>query len=337
MNYHLLSRILYLSIALMLLVPRMGYTTDAVRTPQVNLTRNAAYFFERAIAEKPTIHDVGERLRIAQGIDPDRIAEFTGIHEAVSFPGDTDPDADDFKEEAYGQLRSEIRMTYAEVASARSQIAEGKRGVELLRQMVEIATTQYATGKLDQTQALKAQIEWEKLSETLLLLEKREKIYSIRLNVLAGASPEDPVPHLEALQEYQPGFETNEVIESYKSRRFLALFQQLVRPDSPAASGESVHGTDSLEVEAAVFISVVKISLDSLYQRARRYRTALMVKAELAHAVRLELYKNGKLDSSSLVEGLVALSELRREYQALLGEAQVLKAKVEYVAGVSIN
>ena len=162
MNYHLLSRILYLSIALMLLVPRMGNTADAVRTSQIKSTYNAEYFFERAIAGKPTIHDVGERLRIAQGIDPDRIAEFTGIHEAVSFPGDTDPDADDFKEEAYGQLRSEIRMTYAEVASARSQITEGKRGVELLRQMVEIATTQYATGKLDQTQALKAQIEWEK-------------------------------------------------------------------------------------------------------------------------------------------------------------------------------
>ena len=64
MNFCFLSRILYLSIALMLLAPRMGNTADAVRTLQTEVTRNAAYFFERAIAEKPTIHDVGERLRI---------------------------------------------------------------------------------------------------------------------------------------------------------------------------------------------------------------------------------------------------------------------------------
>ena len=42
--------------------------------------RNAGYFFERAISTKPSIHDVGERIRIAKGIDPDRMAEYSGMH-----------------------------------------------------------------------------------------------------------------------------------------------------------------------------------------------------------------------------------------------------------------
>jgi Outer membrane efflux protein len=318
-------------------MPVTGNTTGLQPIQTTGSVRNAGSLFESAVAGKPTIHDVGERIRIAKGIDPERIAEFTGIHEAVAFPGDNDPDADDFREEAYGQLRSEIRMTYAEVASARNQIVEVKRGVELLRQMVAITTTQYATGKLDQAQVVKGQIEGEKLLELLLLLEKKEKIFSIRLNVLIGVAPEEPVPPLEALREYSPTFTTSELIESYKSRRFLALFQTMVKPDFTVSSGEGSHGIDSLEVESTVFISIVRISLENLYQRARLYRTSLISKAESAHATRLELYKNGKLDFLTVVEGLVVLAELQREYQSLLGEAHVLKAKVEYVTGTSIE
>ena len=331
------QRFYCLIVIVIILLPVTGHTTGLQPNQQSIPARSAGSFFEIAIAGKPTIHDVGERIRIAKGIDPERIAEFTGIHEAVAFPGDNDPDVEDFREEAYGQLRSEIRMTYAEVASARNQLVEVKRGVELLRQMVTIATTQYASGKLDQALVVKGQIEAEKLLEALLLLEKKEKIFSIRLNVLTGVAPDELVPALEALQEYAPTFNTGELIESYKSRRFLALFQQMVKPDFTASTAEGSHGIDSLEVESSVFISLVKISLENLYQRARLYRTSLIAKAEMAHATRLELYKNGKLDFMTVVEGLVVLSELRREYQSLLGEAHVLKAKVEYVTGASID
>ena len=57
----------YLLFAAILMAPREGYGA--------NLPQNAGYIFEKAVAEKPTIHDVGERIRIAGGIDPDRIAE----------------------------------------------------------------------------------------------------------------------------------------------------------------------------------------------------------------------------------------------------------------------
>ncbi|GAB7027440.1 hypothetical protein [Geotalea toluenoxydans] len=311
-----------------LLQPVTGFSEE--------LPRDTGYLFALAVADKPTVHGVGERIRIAKGLEPDRIAEFNGVHEAVSFPGDTDPDADDFKEEAYGQLRAEIRMTFAELSSVRARIEVIKQSLELLRRMVLTSTGLYGEGKLDQGQALQAQLEWEKLVGNLQFLEKREKIYSIRMNVLTGAPTENSVPILQPLQEYRPDFDSRTMMESYRSRRFLELFQQLIRQETQP-TGEGLHGSDSLDVEADAFITVVRISLESLYQQARRYRTSIIPKAELAHSIRLELYKNGKQDFSSLIEGLLYLCEMRSEYQALLGEAHGLKARVEYLTGVVID
>jgi hypothetical protein len=308
--------------------PCKGFAADAPRT--------ADNFFEQAISLKPTVHDVGERLRIARGINPDGIAVYAGVHEALSYPGDTEPDDDDFREEAYGQLRSELRMTYAELASCRGQIEELKRGSGLLRNMVATAHTLYANGRVDQLQAVKAQIEWEKAADALQLQEKREKILSIRLNVLAGIGGVEPVPPLQPLGEYAPSFDTEEVVAAYKSRRFLELFQKMITPDKPA-TGEGLHEGDSLDTESAALVASARITLENLNTRARRYRSSLIPQLELAHAARLEQYKNGKLDFSMLLDGLVMLSDMRREYQMLLGEVHMLRAKLEYVTGLNLE
>lgn len=299
--------------------------------------RNTAYFIEKAIAAKPTIHDVGERLRIARGIEPDRMAEFSGIHESVSFPGDTDPDQDDFRDEAYNQLRAEIRLAYAELASARGQADEVRRSVELLRQLVESSNTLYAGGKIDQAQALQSQIAWARLSENLLVLEGREKIHSIRLNVLIGDATEEAIPMLEPLREYVPAFDSRGVAESYKSRRFIAVFQQAIRPDSPVATGGELHGVDSLDVESDAFVSAARVSLETLSHQARRYRTELVPRAEQAHAAQLEAYRNGRLDFPVLLESLREVSDMRREYKMLLGEIHVRKARLELAAGIVLD
>lgn len=295
--------------------------------------RTTAYFVEKALTAKPTIHDIGERIRISRGIQPDRMTEFAGMHESVSFPGDADPAQDDFRDETYDQLRAEIRMAYAELASARGQADEVRRSVELLRQLVESSNTLYAGGKIDQAQALQAQIAWARLSENLLALEMREKIHGVRLNVLTGNAAEEPIPGLEPLREYVPQFDSRELAESYKSRRFVALFQQLIRPDSPAVTGDELHGADSLDVESGAFVSVARISLETLSHQARRYRIELVPRAEQAHVARLEAYKNGRLDFPSLLESLREVSVMRREYQTLLGEIHVRKAKLESATG----
>jgi hypothetical protein len=298
--------------------------------------RNAGYFFERAIATKPKTDEIAERIRISKGIDPNQMTELSGMHEADMFPVDTEA-GDDFQDEAYGQLRAEIRMTYAELASARGQADEVRRSLELLRQLVEMSNTLYANGKIDQSQALKAQIEWEQLSQSLLLLEKQEQIFSIRLNVLTGDALEAVILPLQPLPEYAPALNIRELVEAYKSRVFLAAFAQAANPSASPVPGEELHGLHSTELESNAFISISKVSLENLSLRARHYRLALIPRAEQAHTARMEAFKTGKVDFSALLEGLREVSEMRREYQALLGEMHVLKAHVESMTGVTLD
>jgi SAM-dependent methyltransferase len=299
-------------------------------------SRNSGYFFERAIASKPKTDEIAERIRISKGIDPNQMTELSGMHEDDTFPVDTEA-GDDFQDEAYGQLRSEIRMTYAELASARGQADEVRRSLELLRQLVEMSNTLYANGKIDQSQALKAQIEWEQMSQSLLLLEKQEQIFAIRLNLLTGDALEAVIPPLDPLSEYVPALNVRELVEAYKSRLFLAAFAQAANPGAPPTAGEELHGLHSTELESNAFISVSKVSLDNLLLRAHRYRLALIPRAEQAHTARMEAFKTGKVDFSALIEGLREVSGMRREYQALLGEMHVLKAHVESMTGVTLD
>lgn len=316
-----------LSVILLLALFATGIA-GAAETP-----RDAGYFVERAVSVNPTVHEVGERIRIGKGIDPDRMAEFSGMHESISFPGDTDPSEDDFRDEAYGELRAEIRMTYAELASTRVQIDELRRSLRLVRQLAELSGTQYAAGRLEQPQALKAQMEWERLSATLQVLEKREKVISIRLNVLTGDDPEGTIPGLAQLAEYTPDFDSRELTESYKSRRMFVVFQQVIRPASASTLGDELRMLDSVDAESVAFIAVVRTSLESLLLQAKRYRTGLIPRAEQVYTARMESYRTGRTGFGSLLESLVELAELRREYQSMLGEMHVLKARLELTTG----
>ncbi len=305
--------------------------------------RNLEYFLDRAVSLKPSIHDIGERIRIAKGINPEHLTEFTGMHEGgVSYPGDSEEDEDpEFKKQAGSQLRAEIRMAYAEVAAARGQKAELRLTSELLRQMVATATTLYANGRIDQAQALKAQIEWERLEDAIHLLDKRERIFSVRLNVLTGDSADGAIPALEPLKETVPFLPLHQLAVSYKSRRFDELFQKFMNLsaadlESGAAEQHGGHGDESLRNEADAFVEVARLSLDDLAFRARRLRTALVPRAEQAHAARLEAYKTGRLDFPALLEGVREWSDLRKEYWMVLGEIHAITAQIEFLTGVEL-
>ena len=305
-------------------------TLDAAEPP-----RDLAYFQDRALAGKPTFHDVIERIRIGTSIVPDRIGAFSTMHEHLSFPADTDSE-NDFLDEAYGPLRAEIGIAYAQLAATRGQVAELRHNLQLLSQLVELSTTLYAAGKLDQAGALQSQIDWERMSETLLALEKQEKVWSTRLNVLIGANPQDSIPEIQPLQEYEPAFDGRQLAEEYKSRRFFTVFAQAVSNAATATSGNGPHAA-SLDIEADAFIAQARAVLEDLFLRTRRYRTVLIPLAEQAQAARMQAYKTGKAEFGALLQGLRDLSDMRREYQAMLGEMHVLKAEVEEDTGHPLN
>jgi hypothetical protein len=300
---------------------------------------DAEYFFKLSISQKPTVHDVAERIRVAKGISPDRMAEFTGVHQQISYPGDSDEEEDDFRKDAYAQLRAEVRSAYAEVASTRAQEDEVQRSLGLYHQLVEISNTLYSTGKIDQAQDLQVQMQSARLSESLLLLKNREAIFSISMNVLVGSEPEQKIPAVVPLQEYMPAFDDRQLEESYTSLRFLANFQQIITPGSEAASaianGEAPHA--EFDVESVALVRSTHIQMDSMYLQLRSYRMDLIPRAEQAYATRLELYKNGKADFPMLLDSLTALSDMRKEYQSMLGEMHVMMSHLESVTAVSLD
>jgi hypothetical protein len=301
--------------------------------------RGPQYFVERAVRDHPSIHEVGERVRISKGIDPNRMMQFTGTHDAGAFPDDSDPsDADEFLKAAYADLAAEIRGTYAELASIRGQSQELRRSLDLTKSMVDLSHALYAEGKLDQAQPLEAHMDFLKLSDRLLLLDRREKIVAIRLNVLTGDRLDDPVPALEALPDAVPELAVQDLIEDYKSRRFLNSFEQVIGADITASLGNVLHhGLDSLDVEATAFLSVARISMDSLSVQLRRCRESLIPASEQAQAARLEAYKIGKSGFPELLKGLRELIEMRREYFEMLGDLHVVRARVEAAIGRSLD
>lgn len=320
-------RPIFILLAIVLLVPGVEGAAENLR--------NAAYFIDRAVVLKPSVHDVEERIHISREIDPDRM-ESSAMQQHVAFLEGEGEAQGDFQDESYKRLRAETRLVYAELASTRGQAYEVRRSLELLRKLVDLSNTLYATGKIDQAQALRTQIEYEKLSENLLEIEKREKIFSIRLNVLTGDAAENIVPPLEPLREDQPPFAIEELAEGYKSEQVLALFTQWASAGSSDTSREQQH-LGSVEIEANAFLSAARVKLETLLLQARHYRTTLIPRAEQAYSAQLEGYKTGKVDLPALLQGLVELADMRMEYQSLLGELQVTRARVEEATGRTLD
>jgi hypothetical protein len=77
--------------------------------------------------------------------------------------------------------------------------------------------------------------------------------------------------------------------------------------------------------------------MDSLLLQLRSYRLDLIPRGEQSYAARLESYKYGKADYSMLLESLQNLSNMKKEYQAMLGEMQVMKSHLEFVTGATLD
>ena len=99
-------------------------------------------------------------------------------------------------EEMRSTLRSEIKMTYAELASVRKQIEAVRRSQDVLKDIVGVTEEIYAVGKGSQPDVLRGQLEYGRIREMRIGLENREQVLSVRLNTLAALPADRPVPPL---------------------------------------------------------------------------------------------------------------------------------------------
>ncbi|HEU5360545.1 MAG TPA: TolC family protein, partial [Candidatus Deferrimicrobiaceae bacterium] len=201
-------------------VPASAYVEEALsRNPSLASMRERIRMKENAEVRAGALDDPKARLGVTNL--PTRSWSFReeemtgkeiGLSQMFPFPGklrlkreaagmEKEQSVHDL-EEMRNMLRSEIRMTYAELASIRRQAEVVRRTREVLRDIVGVTQEMYSVGKGSQPDVLRGQVESGKMREMLLLLENREKVLSVRLNALAALPANRPVPELEDLSEF---------------------------------------------------------------------------------------------------------------------------------------
>jgi outer membrane protein, heavy metal efflux system len=122
-------------------------------------------------------------------------------------------------EEMRSTLRSEIKMTYAELASVRKQIEAVRRSQDVLKDIVGVTEEIYAVGKGSQPDVLRGQLEYGRIREMRIGLENRERVLSVRLNTLAALPADRPVPPLGDLPEIALPYGQADLVGIYEAER----------------------------------------------------------------------------------------------------------------------
>ena len=216
----------------------------------------AGYYIREALSGNPSLASMGERIRMKENAavragafddpkawiglsnvpietwsfrDEDMSGKEIGVSQMFPYPGKrklkTDIVAREREQAGYdleemrSMLRSEVKMTYAELAAVRRQAEVVRRTRDVLRDIVGIAQELYSVGRGSQPDVLRGQVESGKMREMLLMLENREKVLSVRLNTLAALPPDRPVPDLFELSEFPLPFRPEELMAAYREDR----------------------------------------------------------------------------------------------------------------------
>ena len=218
--------------------------------------RPPGYYVDAALAGNPSLDTMRERIRMKENAairagaldDPklrmgivnvptrswdfreeDMTGKEIGISQMFPWPGmrktrtemvlREKEEAESVLEEMRSTLRSEIKMTYSELASVRKQIEAVRRSQEVLKDIVGVTEEIYAVGKGSQPDVLRGQLEYGRIREMRIGLENREQVLSVRLNTLASLPADRPVPPLEDLPEISLPYGQADLVGIYEAER----------------------------------------------------------------------------------------------------------------------
>ncbi|MCR4340633.1 MAG: TolC family protein [Gemmatimonadaceae bacterium] len=86
-----------------------------------------------------------------------------------------------------------VKRTYAELFLSRMAITVNHDNLDLLRQLADITSVKYTTGRISQQDVLKAVVELSRLHDALLVLEQQAALAEAQLNTLLDRAPEAPI------------------------------------------------------------------------------------------------------------------------------------------------
>ena len=246
-------------------------------------------YVEAALADNPSLESIRERIRMKENAaikagaldDPklrmgisnvpirswdfreeDMTGKEIGLSQMFPWPGvrktrtemvlREKEEAEFVLEEMRSTLRSEIKMTYSELASVRKQIEAVRRSQDVLKDIVGVTEEIYAVGKGSQPDVLRGQLEYGRIREMRIGLENREQVLSVRLNTLAALPADRPVPPLEDLPEISLSYGQADLVGIYEVERPArkALQARVHRSDSSIRMA-NLAGKPEFEVSAS--------------------------------------------------------------------------------------
>jgi len=215
-----------------------------------------SHYVESALADNPSLESMRERIRMKENAaikagaldDPklwmgivnlptgswdfreeDMTGKEIGLSQMFPWPGmrktreemalREKEEAEFVLEEMRSTLRSEIKMTYSELASVRKQIEAVRRSQDVLKDIVGVTEEIYAVGKGSQPDVLRGQLEYGRIREMRIGLENREQVLSVRLNTLAALPADRPVPPLGDLPEISLPYAQADLVGIYEAER----------------------------------------------------------------------------------------------------------------------
>ena len=206
-----------------------GYPSLASMRQRITMKRNEAIRAGALDDPKGWVAITNLPIRTGSFREEDMTGKEIGLSQMIPYPGKRDyasrivekekEQAEFDLAEMRNMLRADVKMAYAELSTVRAQAEVVRQIRAVLDQVVRISTEMFAVGKGSQPDVLRGQVEFQKMREMLLMLENREKVLSIRLNTIAALPPSSPVPALDNLVEFSPGFDVEDLRTIYRAER----------------------------------------------------------------------------------------------------------------------
>ena len=280
-------------------------------------------YVESALADNPSLESMRERIRMKENAaikagaldDPklrlailnlptqswdfreeDMTGKEIGLSQMFPWPGmrktreemvlREKEEAEFVLEEMRSMLRSEIKMTYAELASVRIQIDAIRRSQDVLKDIVGVTEEIYAVGKGSQPDVLRGQLEYGRMREMRIGLENREHVLSVRLNTLAAFPADRPIPPLEDLPEIAIPYGQADLVGIYEAER----------PARKALQARGHRGDSSIRMANLAGRPEFEVSVSYMQRDAMPDGTKRSDMVSSMVTMTLPIWRNGKID-----------------------------------------
>jgi len=124
----------------------------------------------------------------------------------------------------------DVKEAYFQLFLNNKKIILTQENLQLLNQIIEVTNTKYSVNKASQQDVLKAQVEYSKLSNQLILLEQEKDIFQSMLNSLLNHPQDTTFGELEEKNSKSLKFEQDKILHLAKEARpELLSFKEMLR------------------------------------------------------------------------------------------------------------